>query len=140
VCRPGPALPRWYSDGDHDGYGAPGAGICSNSPPPGTSSNDDDCCDSSATANPAQYGWFEEPYVCVGASSFDYDCDGTPEPQWTGAGSCVLDDTSMACVTTQGWDGPQPPCGMSGDWIRSCTWMFFYCEVGETETVVQPCH
>jgi hypothetical protein len=78
----------FYVDTDGDGYGATGTlHLCSaagGAAPPGYSAMTGDCCDSDPFANPGQTSWFDTADAC---DSWDYNCDGIVEAQYTPSGS-----------------------------------------------------
>lgn len=98
-------------DGDMDGYASMSLGECGG-----------DCNDMEADANPMQMMYFSSPHGSPGgAPSFDWNCDGRPEPRWTGVGRTCVPDAAAGC-TGDGWlmlDGAAPPCGVTGTW-RTC--------------------
>jgi len=87
ACNP------FYRDADGDGYGdrlAAKMTLCGlvTTPPSGYSTNNLDFCDSDARTNPAQTGFFPNPDNC---NQWDYNCDGTLEPQYTaGFAGCTF--------------------------------------------------
>lgn len=76
-----------YRDADGDGYGSARSSpmqVCG-SCPSGYVENDEDCFDSGARAaevHPGQTMYFDTSY---GSGSYDYNCDGSEEPQVAGA-------------------------------------------------------
>jgi hypothetical protein len=89
----------WYTDGDGDGYGDPGATVQACAQPLGTSANDDDCDDGDALIRPGSVE------VCDGV---DQDCDG------------VIDDGAINPGT---WypDGDGDGFGAPTGSVRTCT-------------------
>lgn len=79
---------------------------------------------------------FDQPSRClkeVGYSQvFDYNCNGTEEPEFTGEFSCDFDATNGRCVKTGNWyEGEQPDCGQSADHVAggsSCRLVDDTCE------------
>jgi hypothetical protein len=95
---------------DGDGYQAKGAPC-----------NGNDCCDTDANANPGQMNYFPTADKC---GSFDYNCDGTPTPEFsanlscTGVGAFKCFDgcptnpcTCSGMQCNYGYLGPDPGCG-----------------------------
>ena len=144
-CRPGPSLPEWYRDADHDGVGTDREAVCAESPPGGYVAGDGDCCDSHGDVFPGQSGFFDLAYTCGSYhESWDYDCDGTDEPRWEDLGECWIDHYGR-CRATRGWDVSfgwgVPWCGEWGMWIESCEWMYpgGWCGPGEMWDRIQEC-
>lgn len=95
-------------DKDGDGEG-PVAGACGL-----------DCSDDNKNVFSTQTEFFTSAYASVGgALSFDYNCDGNIETQYTGAYRCTLVGSSCT-LTTAGWVGTPPACGRSGKWATGC--------------------
>jgi hypothetical protein len=126
----------YYADADGDGYGDPGARICSCRPDPAFPVTDGtDCCDIDGQAYPGQTGWFGPTNWC---DSMDYDCSGVMEVRYPGTalGSCV---GAVTCDFAEGWSGGiVPGCGEVRRWVSSCGWFFGCFEQGEYLT--QGCH
>jgi cysteine-rich repeat protein len=111
--------PRWFRDGDDDGYGTPDDTVCGESPPSGYVDNDRDCCDLFPIVNPGITAWNVEPYTCGPVVSHDYNCDGVEEQRYRGTFSCTM--VSGVCTVTEGWYGSVvPACGEMESWVSSC--------------------
>ena len=113
-----------YEDQDGDSYGNPGTDTERNSCQSGEVQNDNDCYDQNAEANPDQTSFFAEDR---GDGSFDYNCDGASEKQYTKTykyESCVRRDTGSGydCKfdnpdnVSKGWEKSVPDCGKSGNY------------------------
>ena len=81
-CAKGPCR-TYYLDEDGDGYGTAPLGRCDETadPPPGYSLTGGDCCDADARVFPGQASFFPKPSGC---GTFDFDCNGTEEPETPG--------------------------------------------------------
>jgi hypothetical protein len=118
-------IPMWWPDGDGDGAGRPGPGVCRHEAPDGHVGNDDDCCDSDGIVHPGHTEYHCEAYVCdldtSATPSFDYDCDGSEEERWTGTGTCSI-GYGYYCFTDHGWIGVEeiPDCGATARWLDDC--------------------
>jgi hypothetical protein len=88
----------WYTDGDGDGYGAPGAGSPSCDPAEGEVANSDDCDDGDPAVNPAA------AELCNGS---DDDCDGATDEE-------AIDATTWYA------DADGDGFGDPGDRVTSC--------------------
>jgi hypothetical protein len=128
-------LEKCYVDADDDGYRpssaattlsadmtCTGAGVATAAEPTG------DCYDLNASARPNQTGYFSGDR---GDGSFDYDCNGAPEKQWTAIASC-LDVGPGNCLLQQaGWWNIVPACGdTDGLWVTVCIPSMFTCGGG----------
>lgn len=110
----------WYPDGDADGFGASTGAVvrCDAAQPTGFVANARDCYDQNRQARPGIHRnlFFD---VDRGDGSFDYDCDGQETPRWDGPYTC-----SAGCmgwgVSTDGWIGATPACGVSGELGAGC--------------------
>ncbi len=122
-CVPGSRLPDWYPDADGDTFGDREATpVCGAAAPDGHVADFTDCCDTNDDVFPGQTAWFVEPYNCGSSSStFDYNCNDTPDMRYTVAGGdCTRTGTS--CVTTVGWVGSIiRTCGGSGSFVTACS-------------------
>ena len=136
----------FYRDADGDGYGdsATLKTVCGASPaaPSGYVANKNDCCDSDAKAKPGQSAYFT---TANGCGSFDYDCSGGSDAQFSKAFTgCTF--TSLCEQTglgepcnlggSPGWGTPAPDsrnrnkafittsevpaCGASGTFVNGC--------------------
>jgi hypothetical protein len=73
------ACRTYFRDEDGDGYGSAPLSVCGDAPAPGDAVTEDgDCCDVDANVHPGQHAYFSAPSAC---GAFDYDCDGTEEPE-----------------------------------------------------------
>lgn len=114
-------------DGDGDGYGVVGPGECwcEDGNWPYTGLTTDDCYDSNANANPGQTSYFSADR---GDGSFDYNCTGSEEKQYTGiSGGCDWDIIDISCdVNGAGWETFVPACGDADLYIASCDAAYDY--------------
>jgi hypothetical protein len=106
-------------DLDEDGYQA--AGSCGGN----------DCCDFDSRAHPGDTSYYATKDAC---GSFDYDCDGQNELQYTQTASCKLG--FFAC-SGSGFDKAPPECGV-GATFDTCPYDVLFCG-GDQTTVVQSC-
>lgn len=113
----------FYYDSDGDTYGVSGATQCwcDDGDYPYTGIDATDCYDSNPNANPGNTAYYT---VDRGDGSYDYDCSGSPEKQYTsttgGCGWGVITYTSCD-VDGAGWDGPVPACGQNGQYVNDCS-------------------
>ncbi|MCZ7546790.1 MAG: putative metal-binding motif-containing protein [Anaerolineae bacterium] len=131
-----------YRDADNDGYGNPDASIQACTIENGYVTNADDCYDENPWAFPGQTEWFTEgrgDWYWEGGDwywSYDYDCSGLEEQQWTDlyGGSCYqLNWWSPTCSSIQpGWQDSIPECGNVGVWVIGCYWVGYpdFCSLG----------
>lgn len=98
-----------------------------------------DCYDGNKAVFSKQTTYFTAPYTtAAGTVSFDYDCNGADEPQYTTLGKCTL--LAGKCVLTAGWSGTVvPSCGKSAAWLTGCTPYFTGSCLPGTVTRVQSC-
>lgn len=111
----------YYADNDADGYGASNSKECWCDPgvPGHTTTNSTDCYDANALAKPGQTAYFTDSR---GDGSFDYNCSGTQDKQFTTrTGGCVGNFSNFECgVNTVGWVGSVPNCGVGGSYLDDC--------------------
>ncbi len=111
----------WY-DNDGDTYGVRSSSQCwcRDGQWPYTGTDYNDCYDSNANANPGQTAYFSSHR---GDGSYDFNCSGSEEREYTGTSSgCDWDVVYIACeCDTAGWERAVPPCGGSGLWIEDCS-------------------
>jgi hypothetical protein len=91
----------------------------------------DDCCDFDGRAHPGETSYFETTDAC---GSFDFDCNGKDDPQYTGVASCAL---GFFQCNGEGFDKTPPACGQSATY-DACQYDLFFCSNGPTSKV-QPC-
>ncbi|HQK50361.1 MAG TPA: putative metal-binding motif-containing protein [Myxococcota bacterium] len=127
----------YYLDGDRDGYGKASDSRCLCAAFQNWDAlSADDCCDADARARPNQTEWFTQKNYC---NSWDYDCDGTVQVQWTRTGGCI--GGWPDCQADPGWYGAVPSCGAQGQWVSGgCDNGFLSCKDPKTTSKVQPCH
>ena len=79
---------KFYADRDGDKFGNPDSSIsicgAPDAPPTGYVVTAGDCCDADGNAHPNQFSSFTHPDAC---GSWDYNCDGVVEEQFT-TGPC----------------------------------------------------
>jgi len=121
-----------YVDSDGDGYGDPSTSTIACSGVSGWVANSSDCYDSNADANPTQGGYFATDR---GDGSYDYDCNGVNDLQYTDRGSC---GGWPACTTYGGWANFVRACGTSDDYLTSCSTSLTSC-TEYTEIRTQGC-
>jgi hypothetical protein len=129
-----------FRDGDGDGFRTSTIIVsadadCVDPGEAGATAPIGDCCDSDIRVHPGVSAFFMTPSNC---GSFDYNCDGTSQPQF-GAGSCAI----TSCALVSGF-ATSTACGASGAFIFDCTGEFDP-ELGmlicapETESRIQAC-
>ena len=96
------ACTLYYHDGDGDGYGAgTPSNFCGTATLVGYATQGGDCCDDNATINPGA-DFHTTIGSCDGVTTWDYNCDGTAEPQKTGSISvpngCVSGAACPSCT------------------------------------------
>jgi len=108
----------FYVDDDGDGYGDPNDGACvCEAVDPYVVTDATDCYDGNADAHPGQPDFFPSDR---GDGSFDYDCDGQEELEWTDTFACT---PGVCYMTSAGWTNGTPSCGATSDWGYECTGM-----------------
>ena len=111
----------YYTDSDGDGYGTGASQCwCSGGSYPYTATNSSDCYDTNASVNPGQSNYFT---YNRGDGSYDYNCNGAQEQQYSGSSAgCDWDTVLIDCDLngSAGWDGSTPSCGSSGQWNDDC--------------------
>ncbi len=104
-----------YKDSDGDGYGDPDQYIWWVWQPKGYVDNNEDCYDGNKDARPGQTNFFTKDR---GDGSFDYDCNGESEREFSNTGSCVSGIPNF--TAQEGWDGRIPDVGKKGRWLVDC--------------------
>jgi hypothetical protein len=92
----------------------------------------DDCCDTDSRAHPGVTQYFDGQDAC---SSFDYDCNGQEEQEFSTL-SCQLDFFGGSC-SGAGFD-QATACGAMGSWTN-CNWVVFGCTQAGGSSRVQGC-
>jgi len=112
----------YYLDADEDGYGASTAACYCEPTGDYTSTLPTDCYDNNASAYPGAAGWYDTDR---GDGSFDWNCDGIQEQEYTAVGSCAsfLD----FCAKTEGWRSSVAACGTTDSWLSDCDIHFLSC-------------
>jgi len=99
-----------------------------------TQCSGNDCCDKDSHAHPNETGYFTAPDNC---GSFDYDCDGTLEPEYPVNITCG--GTGLTgCTGGSGFTGA-PQCGESGPYGTCMGSGALKCTVQGITMVVQAC-
>jgi hypothetical protein len=112
-------------DFDHDTYKAKGATCGGN-----------DCCDTDNKANPGQQGYFPATDAC---GSFDYDCSGKLEPEYSS--NIVCGGTGLTgCTGGPGFVGADPGCGNTAVYGVCVPNGTLACKPGQFTNVQQACH
>lgn len=105
-------------DADGDGESPSSAGACGL-----------DCYDGNKDVYSKQTGWFTAAYAtAAGTSSWDYDCNGAEEKQYTTLGACrkVTATTCTTGAAITGWNATAvPACGAKVYWLTGCTYNAF---------------
>lgn len=104
-----------YPDVDGDGFGdanVPCKCVPSKQSLNGYVTNAEDCYDHNSNAHPGQTNFYT---LNRGDGSFDYDCDGNVTLQYNNNGRC-----QGCAAAVQGWDGPIPKAGQTGQYIIGC--------------------
>lgn len=140
------ACTTFYRDADSDTFGnaAAPAAFCGTAPPSGYVADHTDCCDSDANAKPGQSAWFTTLDKC---GSWDYDCDGGVEYEYSGTGCNTISSGCPYCsYGTNVWSGSVPSCGNPGTWVTNCTSTSTACSPGSSyctasgSSRTQACH
>jgi hypothetical protein len=119
----GPLVVPCRADLDGDGVvGSTPVSMASCTCPPGTSNvaGPYDCDDADPVVHPGQTMYFTSPRS---GGSFDYDCNGTDDPQYTRTGGVSCSGTGTVCTSTPGgWAGDTvPACGTVAQ-MQVCTY------------------
>ena len=112
----------YYVDADADTFGTGASQCwCSGGSAPYTATNNTDCYDSNPAARPDQTNYYTYDR---GDSSYDYNCNGASEQQYSSlANSCAWDVVYIDCDLSgsQGFEGSVPSCGSTAQWISDCS-------------------
>ena len=131
----------WYVDCDGDGFAASGAmsrASCIEPPadetgcvgggrwtvtPPGAGATD--CADANPSVFPGEGRFFPDAYSGAGGvPSWDYDCDGDEDLQYSLRGRCVL-AAGGTCTERRGFvfgaTESAPDCGSTGTFLQRCS-------------------
>lgn len=112
-------------DFDMDTYKAEGATCGGN-----------DCCDTDNQAHPGQTTYFTGTDAC---GSFDYNCSGSPEPEYPGNLKCG-GTGATGCTGGSAFIGPAPSCGTMGLYGTCVANGLLACQQGNEMMVTQGCH
>ncbi|MBL6975069.1 MAG: thrombospondin type 3 repeat-containing protein [Deltaproteobacteria bacterium] len=105
----------FYNDTDADGYGSSLWKCLCGAAGDFKVLNDDDCCDTSSPTHPGQTGYFTQINAC---NSYDYNCSGQEDKQWTTSGGGCSDwGVGNGCNVESGWEGGTASCGQSKTYI-----------------------
>lgn len=111
---------NFYIDADGDGY-APNGGSqqcwCAPGSAPYTATQTGDCKDDNPQVRPNQTNFFS---LNRGDGSYDYNCDGNQEKQYRGTTTGCSVGTFSCGIGRAGWEGSEPNCGQSGNWLQDC--------------------
>ncbi len=134
ACQQGCTKRVFYADADGDSYGNSGAKVEACTAPAGHVDRGGDCNDGAAAVHPGQTEFFAKP---VGGS-FDYNCDGKAEQEWTAVqGSCDWQGSPKQCVGG-GWMMVVPACGQTAAFL-GCAVQFGDCEMTGIIQQTQAC-
>jgi hypothetical protein len=138
---------RYYADGDRDGFGRDDSTqwACT-SPGDSWATRGGDCNDSDDRVFPGQPAFFGTGYAHAGADSFDYDCNGSeqPDPSQQGpapnCGDLGLGDCSGSGFEPSERTGPEldPICGSTSR--VECTPALLVCGTRTSTTQPKRCH
>ena len=123
----------YYRDADGDGYGSADAACYCEPTGEYSSTLSTDCYDGNADAYPGAAGWYGSDR---GDGSYDWNCDGSQEKEYTAEGDC---SSWPSCGTTEGWRDGVAACGTSASWLADCdTEILFSCS-SDSEAREQRC-
>ncbi len=111
----------FYRDADGDGYGGADAACYCGPTGDYSSTVNTDCYDGNVDAYPGASGWYS---THRGDGSYDWNCDGTQEEEYSAVGSC---GAWFSCSTTVGWSGSVASCGTTASWLVDCDPDFLVC-------------
>ncbi len=154
TCRPGfadcandppkscAALPKWFVDGDGDGWGS-AAFVSACTQPAGHVTQTGDCLDTNAEVHP-DAGSFGFGFFADGGVSFDYDCDGVeteldggiPHFPQTGCGS-GCDELGMLPAPLRAGPAVTPHCGSTTR--RVCARVLSNCRMFDSQVAAVQC-
>jgi hypothetical protein len=99
----------------------------------GVSTCGGDCNDGNKDVYPGQTGYFTA--AVSGTASYDYNCSGAEEKQWTDVVSCQV--SGGGCIG-HGWATAAPACGQGGTW-KMCDKQGSACTTTDSSRT-QACH
>ncbi|MBL4644674.1 MAG: hypothetical protein JKX80_02290, partial [Candidatus Pacebacteria bacterium] len=106
----------WVLDNDADGYAPSTTQVASLTQPTNyirkkDATGFDDCYDANANAKSGQTSYFTSNR---GDGSYDYNCNGANDKQWTQTTSCTYGGKGVGSSSGIGWSGGIPACGAAG--------------------------
>jgi len=108
---------EFYYDYDGDGFGTTTSACLCSADGYYTSPYSTDCYDYNSDASPSATGWHSN---ARGDTSFDYNCDGTEEKEYSAVGDCSWDFIGICSMGSSGWeDGSAASCGDTEAYIAS---------------------
>jgi hypothetical protein len=137
---------RYYSDADRDGFGRDDVTQWSCSAPAAAwATLGGDCNDANERVFPGQSAYFGAPYSVSGGVSFDFDCNGSEDPDSTQegpspncAGLSLLGCSGSGFATTgRAGAGVDPSCGSAS--LVTCTPNLVTCGSSTTTTQAKRC-
>jgi hypothetical protein len=108
-----------YPDGDSDGYGDENAdpSVFCEQLQEGYVENALDCDDANSNVWPGAVDWFTTPR---NNGSYDYNCDDEETHRYNGITTGCSNSNAQCSVAQPGWEGIQPQCGQSGNYLNDC--------------------
>jgi len=101
----------YYQDSDNDGYGNSTVSIQACQAPAGYVNRAGDCYDKNKDAYPGQNRYFDSDR---GDGSFDYNCNGLSDKEFSTSGQCTV-----RCTLRRGFTS-DPGCGKTGSFLDKC--------------------
>jgi hypothetical protein len=137
---------RYFADGDSDGFGRDDSTLSACDPPVGSwATRGGDCNDADGRVFPGQVAFFDSAYARTGGDSFDYDCNGSeqPDPAQEGpAPNCAgfgVSDCAGSGFESSGRSGPStdPICGSTR--LVACVPTLVLCSARTSTTQPKRC-
>ncbi len=110
--------PRWYTDGDGDGFGLTASAVQACDAPVGTVATGEDCDDTDAAVSPgAEEVWYDGvDQDCAGDDDYDADRDGFASDAWAGEDCDDADDAVFPGALDAWYDGVDQDCAGDDDY------------------------